>query len=418
MVADKEIKLNNKTTWLYKIFCFTFVFLILLSHVLLFKKDAPFNPLALSTILLSFSLMFKKLTCSDLLFASKFSILVIIILLLATIFNGLLGYPEKYLTVFVDVYVLILGMLWGTNNPTGNLVLLKRKYKDLSLFTIFFYPVFGIATCGIAFFLFAFALGPFYQTIAQTLLEVLAVLVSFYGSIIFFSSITNIFCWFIVKDTPKECVIAEHNLINEDNDKQSKYYKITIGLCSLSIVIFIIIGFIKLGSLSAGIIPAIVIFLFLAYKLSIKKYSYEKTIIIDKNTLWVFGGLLCLALVTLGLGSSVSSELIIFNYNFYILSYSIIFVLLSALLSFNNNVNSYNFYIKIYNLGYSNIHLFFSVIFIAIIGGYAVHDALSHIQQVNLPNFVITMVVASFTSLLTARFIGFLIIYCQQLSHK
>lgn len=134
---------TQKTSLLYKLLGLFFVALIIFVHFMLYRKEALFNPLAVVVCLLSFALTFKKLTYLDLLFASRFSILFIMILLSSCVLNGILDYPNEYLTMFMNFYVIILGMLWAANNPTANFVLLKRKYKDLNIITVLFYLLFG-----------------------------------------------------------------------------------------------------------------------------------------------------------------------------------------------------------------------------------------------------------------------------------
>lgn len=102
-----------------------------------------------------------------------------------------------------------------------------------------------------------------------------------------------------------------------------------------------------------------------------------------------------------------------YNNDFSISLNVLLFITTGMLLSLNNITNSANFYIRIFNLKYSPLHMAISLVVFIAIAIYALFYEIQNKSISNIKTYPLLMILLIFVSQITFHFVGF---YIKELS--
>ncbi|MBP3516526.1 MAG: hypothetical protein J6K65_09960 [Alphaproteobacteria bacterium] len=416
----------------FRIITFLVLALILFTHLCLFNEGILFNPIVLCLIVYSAILFFKQLHFNDMIFFSKFSLFFLFILSFAVVLNDMINIDNGYLFIVNSFYVFLFGAVWALNKPYLNLEILQNRFgKNNIIGSILYYFVAGISLLAIGVFSAAVMyskekVGMNFNNSFKTVLQLGVVLLCLQGGILFFASLASIFCMFLSYNKTQISFSSQLPEILDDKTEQNKIYKILVAFCGAYIVILVFNGYSQLGNQILWNIPAVCFTLFLFYKLSLQKYNYKHTVSISNTDLYLLGGLLFLS--TLGIYfysrnntfsynvNSFMQNIILwktYNNDFSISLNVLLFITTGMLLSLNNITNSANFYIRIFNLKYSPLHMAISLVVFIAIAIYALFYEIQNKSISNIKTYPLLMILLIFVSQITFRFVGF---YIKELS--
>lgn len=417
---------SGKISFLYRAMSFIILSFILFVHTYLFNKGIPYNPIVLCLLSYTTILLFRKQKFEDIIFSSNFSLFFLLFLSISTLLNTMLNIDNGYLFLINSFYVFLFGAIWTLNSPSLNLMVLQNRFgKNNVISPSLYYIVAGLSVFGIGIFVTAAmygteAKGTEISNLFKILVKLGVVLLCFQGGNFFFAGLTNIVCFISGNNKNYDALTRKLPEIINTSIITSKSYRILILFCSIYIAVLLLRGYWQLGNQIFWLLPVTCFSLFLFYKLSLKKYDYEYTVGINNVELCVYTGLLILSAIGM-YGFSQEHQL---SYNFngllqnmflwadynsdFILSFNILlFTLLGILLSLNNVLNSINFYIRIHNLGYSPLHMAISHVFFLIFAIYAVYEGVYSKTISEMGTYVFLMLLLTFASQITFRFIGF-----------
>lgn len=406
--------------------------LILFTHLCLFNEGILFNPIVLCLIFYAVILFFKYLNFNDMIFLSKFSLFFLFTLSSAVVLNDIINIDNGYLFIVNSFYTFLFGAVWTLNKPYLNLEILQNRFgKNNIIGPIIYYFVAGISLLIIGIFSAAVMYGKektgvTFNNSFKTVIQIGVILLCLQGGILFFASLVNIFCMFLGYNKMQISFSQELPEILDDKIEQNKIYKILVAFCGAYIAILLFNGYSQLGNKILWNLPAVCFTLFLFYKLSLQKYNYEHTVSISNTDLYLLGGLLFFS--TLGIYCYSRNNIFSYNANSFIqnvilwetynndfsISLNILlFITIGMLLSLNNITNSANFYIRIFNLKYSPLHIAISLISFIAIAIYALFYEIQNKSITNIKTFPLLMILFIFVSQITFRFVGF---YIKELS--
>ena len=365
-------------------------------------------------------------------FISNFSLFFLFILSFSVILNSIINIDNGYLFIVNSFYVFLFGAAWTLNKPYLNLEIVQNRFgKNNIIGPIFYYLVAGISLLTIGVFSAAVMYGKekagmTFNDSFKTILQLGVILICLQGGILFFASLANIFCMFLSYNKIQISFLPQLPEILDDKTEQNIIYKILVAFCGGYIVILLFNGYSQLGNKILWNIPAVCFTLFLFYKLSLQKYNYEHTVSISNTDLYLLGGLLFLS--TLGIyfysrnntfsydANSFIQNIILwktYNNDFSISLNVLLFIATGMLLSLNNITNSANFYIRIFNLKYSPLHIATSLVIFIAITIYALFYEIQNKSISNIKTYPLLMILLIFVSQITFRFVGF---YIKELS--
>lgn len=416
----------------FRIIIFFVLALILFTHLCLFNEGILFNPIVLCLIVYSAILFFKQLNLNDMIFFSNFSLLFLFILSFAVVLNNMINIDNGYLFIINSFYIFLFGAIWTLNKPPLNLEILQNRFgKNNIIGPILYYFIVGISLLAIGIFSAAVMYGKekagmTFNNSFKTVLQLGVVLLCLQGGILFFASLADLFCMFLGYNKMQISSPQRLPEILDDTIEQNKIYKILVAFCGAYIVILLFNGYFQLGNKILWNIPAVCFTLFLFYKLSLQKYNYEHTVSISNADLYLLGGLLFLS--TLGIyfysrnntflydANSFMQNIILwktYNNDFSISLNVLLFIATGMLLSLNNITNSANFYIRIFNLKYSPLHVVISLVVLIAIAIFALFYEIQNKSISNIKTYPLLMILLIFVSQITFRFVGF---YIKELS--
>ena len=406
--------------------------LILFTHLCIFNEGILFNPIVLCLLVYSVILFFKRLNSNDMIFFSNFSLFFLFILSFAVVLNDMINIDNGYLFIVNSFYTFLFGAVWTLNKPYLNLEILQNRFgKNNIIGPILYYFIVGISLLAIGIFSAAVMYGKekagmTFNSSFKTVLQLGVILLCLQGGILFFASLADVFCVFFGYNKIQLGSTTKVPEILDDKTEQNKLYKILVTFCGAYIVVLLFNGYSQLGNQILWNVPTVCFTLFLFYKLSLRKYNYEHTVSISNTVLYLLCGLLFFS--TLGIYfssrnntfsydvSSFMQNIILwktYNNDFSISLNVLLFITTGMLLSLNNITNSANFYIRIFNLKYSPLHMAISLVIFIAIAIYALFYEIQNKSISNIQTYPLLMTLLIFVSQITFRFVGF---YIKELS--